>query len=335
MVTPLRLAAGLFLCLRPGAYLAILSDRPFRPFCVRANIMAVKKKKAEEQQIEIQEIEVDEVEMNFLGTSPMIMNRFASKAWRELLFPSVKQNRAGLEQSLKHDPPAEYRGALYVNRSEKEKTLFHVPSGAFHGALASVAIDIPGSAKAKIERLTKIVDLQINLYGVPSIFCAMVRNSDQNRTPDVRTRPIFPEWCGTIRFRYMRGILTEKTVVNLFGAAGKIIGIGDWRGQKGGPYGAYDVVGTNNADWNRIIKTQARVAQERAFKSPAYFDENTRELLEWFHEEVARREMDDQLVSADGHKLETAKGRRKPMPKGLVHITKVDGKGEEAYGGVD
>lgn len=296
--------------------------------------MAVRKKK-EDQQFEIQEIEVDEVEMNFLGMSPMIMNRFAAKAWRELLFPSVKQNRAGLEQSLKHDPPAEYRGALYVNRSEKEKTLIHIPTGAFHGALASVALDIPGTAKAKIERLTKIVDLQVNLYGTPQIFCAMVRNSDQNRTPDVRTRPIFPEWCGTIRFRYVKGILTEKTVVNLFGAAGKIIGIGDWRGQKGGPFGAYDIVGIENPDFKRIMKTQARAAQERAFNEPAFYDANTEELLTWFREEVARREMDDQLTDAAGHKLVTAKGKRKPMPKGPVHIAKMDGKGEEQYSGVE
>jgi hypothetical protein len=296
--------------------------------------MAPKRKK-DEPQIEIQEINVDEITMNFLGTSPCIVNRFAAKAWRELLFPSIKQNRAGLEQSLKHDPPAEFRGALYVNRDAKEPTLFHLPSGSFHGALAAVALDIPGTAKAKIERLTKIVDLQVNLYGVPQIFCAMVRNSDQNRTPDVRTRPIFPEWCGTISFRYIRGILTEKTVANLFGAAGKIIGIGDWRGQKGGPYGGFDVVGSNNADWKRIVKTQARAAQAKAFKSPAFYDENTEELLTWFEEEVARREMEGQLVGADDHMLETRKGKRKPMPKLPVIVEKLDGKGEAEFVGIE
>jgi hypothetical protein len=296
--------------------------------------MAPKRKK-EEAQLEIQEIKIDEVTMNFLGTSPMIMNRFAAKAWRELLFPSIRQNRAGLEQSLKHDPPAEFRGALYVNRDLKEKTLIHVPSGAFHGALSAVALDIPGTAKAKIERLTKIVELQVNLYGTPEIYCAMVRNSDQNRTPDVRTRPIFPEWCGTITFRYIRGILTERTVVNLFGAAGKIVGIGDWRGQKGGPFGAYDVVESNNADFKRIVKTQARTAQDKAFKSPGFFDENTEELLTWFSEEVARREMLGQLIDAEDHELVDRKGKRRPMPKGPVILEKLDGKGEAEYVGIE
>jgi hypothetical protein len=254
--------------------------------------LQMKMAKKVEERLEIAEIHSGEVHANILGTSPMIMNRFSQKAWQELLYPSERRSRATLEQSLKHDPVAEFRGAVYRNRDEKQPALIHVPNGAFHGALASAALDIPGAAKAKIERLTKITNVHINLFGAPQIFCAMVRNSDMNRTPDVRTRPIFPRWACTITISYIKTILTERTIVNLLAAAGVIIGIGDWRGQKGGPYGAFKLVDDRDKEFLDIVKTGGRVAQQKALDQPLYFDADTAELLTWFQQEVDRRERD-------------------------------------------
>jgi hypothetical protein len=259
----------------------------------------VAKKKTETQQLEIQEIKMGELRCNVLGTSAMIMHRFPFKAWQELILPSPQKNRASLEQSLKHDPLQEYRSAFYVCR-EKGPTMFHVPNGAFHGSLAQAAIDIPGAKKAQIERLTKIVDVTIELYGVPQIFSAMVRNSDMNRTPDVRTRPIFPQWACRLTIQYMKNVLTERTIGNLLGAAGVIVGIGDWRGEKGGPFGSYRIVPDSDRDFRSIVKTQGRNAQHRAFDRPTYYDQDTSDILEWFRKEVKRREMDGLLVSGDG-----------------------------------
>jgi hypothetical protein len=242
--------------------------------------------------INVGKIEMQECSFNVLSKSktPMIMNRFAQKAWQELLLPSNRRNQASLEQTLKHDPVAEFRGAVYLNRDPKRKALIHVPNGAFHKALAAVAIDMPGARKAQIERLTKVVDINIDLYGIPNIFCAMVRNSDMNHTPDVRTRPIFPEWACRVTFEYVTKIITHHTIGNLFGAAGQIIGIGDWRGAKGGSYGSFRLVPDGDPDFDRIVKTQGRAAQQHALDHPIYFDEDTEELLTWFEREVSLRE---------------------------------------------
>lgn len=247
--------------------------------------------------LDIQELVMREIRFNVLGASPMIMNRFSQKAWQELLFPSARENRAGLEQSLKHDPHAEFRGAVYRNRDPKSKSLIHIPNGAFHGALASAALDIPGAAKSKMERQTSIIDTNIELFGLPRIFCTMVRNSDMNRTPDVRTRPIFPEWACRITVRYLVSTMSERTVANMLGASGQIVGIGDWRPQKGGPYGCFKLVEDGNKNFNHIIKTQGRLAQQHALDHPVAFDTDTEELLAWFHAEVRRREMGGKLKS--------------------------------------
>lgn len=267
-----------------------------------------------EKRIEVSAINMKEVRFNVVGTSPMIMNRFSQKAWQELLLPSARRSRASLDQSLKHDPINEFRGALYRNRDDKRPTLIHVPNGAFHGALAKAALDIPGAAKAKIERLTRVVDINIDLYGVPQVFCAMVRNSDMNHTPDVRTRPIFPEWACTVNFTYLQQVLNESTIGALFGGAGVIVGIGDWRGEKGGPFGAFRLCEDDDAEFKRIVKTQARAAQRAAYDKPVYFDEDTEELLTWFEAEVSRREKE---VPSSGKKKADKAGK---LPVGKAHI---------------
>lgn len=251
------------------------------------------KKKQESASIEVNEINMEEIRFNVLGTSPMIMNRFSQKAWQELLLPTARQSKATLESKLKHDPPAEFRGALYRNRSPKTPALIHVPNGAFHGAIAQAGVDMPGAAKAKLERLTSVVDVNINLFGVPYLFMAMVRNSDMNRTPDVRTRPIFPDWACTVTVRYVKQLITQQTIANLFGAAGVIVGIGDWRPQKGGSYGTWTLVSDSNAAFKSIVSKQGRKAQQAAYDNPVCFDTDSEELMAWFTAELSRRERDD------------------------------------------
>lgn len=242
--------------------------------------------------IEVDVVQQADISFCILGRSPMIMNRFNKKAWQELLFPSEKRSRATMEQTLKHDPLAEFRGGLYRCRADDEPTAFHLPNGAFHGALAQVAVDLPGAARAQIERLTRVVDITVHLWGVPQMFMAMVRNSDINHTPDVRTRPIFPEWACKVTVRYVRSRITERTIANLLGGAGAIVGIGDWRGEKGGPYGAFSLVEENDEDFVRITKQQGYGAQMKAYTHPVAFDPDTEELYAWFCEEVKRREKD-------------------------------------------
>ena len=271
-------------------------------------------KKNETQQIEVNEIETQDTSFCIVGTSPMIQHRFSQKAWRELLLPSLKENRASLEQKLKHDPMAEYRGAFYRNRDHDSPALFHIPNGSFHGALGSAALDLPGAKRAQIERLTRISDVNIELFGIPQIFCAMVRNSDIGRTPDVRTRPIFPRWACKVTVRYVRNIVTQRTIANLMGAAGVIIGIGDWRGERGGPYGAFRLVSADDREFKEICGKMGRVPQQKAYENPAYYDDDTQDIMLWFETEVKRREMEGHLKKGDD--LESSGGLRTIMERG-------------------
>lgn len=239
--------------------------------------------------VAIDELKMGRLSVNLMGVSPLIVHRFATKAWRELLLPAKEKNAAERAASLKHDPLTEFREAMYINRSKDEPTLMHLPIGMFQKAIASAALDIPGAKKAQILRLVSISSTQVNLFGVPMLGMDMVRNSDMARTPDVRTRPYLPEWSVTLEIEYVSSLLQQQEIMNLINAAGIIVGIGDNRPQKGGSNGKFRVVYSDDKDL-ALVRKQARAAQEAAFRSPAFFNEEAAELYSWFVEEVARRE---------------------------------------------
>jgi len=240
---------------------------------------------------EIQVIKVNEGQIDFyvLGKSPLILNRMSEKAARELLLPR-KKTAADKAANLKHNPPEEYRGSVYRDNDPEAPARVLLPATAFKGAMRSAAIDLPGAAKAQIGRLTYVPGDYVHIFGVPKLLCAITRSADMNKTPDVRTRAIVPEWCAKVSVRYVKPLLNDQTVANLLAAAGIIRGVGDGRPEKGwGSYGQFTLVNKDDADFARILKTGGAKAQDAALGQPEAYDAETSELLTWFSTEATRR----------------------------------------------
>jgi len=252
-----------------------------------------KKKDTTDQQafIEIEAVSELTTEVFLLGTTPLLYNKPSQKAWRELLMPSPPKNRAEKAMRLKHQPYNEYRASVYRTRDEDAPTRLFFPGGAFRRALASSALDIPGCKKAEIGRLVRVVEHDVSIFGTPQISCMIARMADQKRTPDVRTRAIVPEWCCQLSLRFPHPLLKEKAVLSLLVFAGEHVGIGDGRNEKGAlSFGCFEIVQPNDPRWLRIRAEQGRVAQDAALESPACYDQETEELLQWFDEELVRRD---------------------------------------------
>lgn len=251
------------------------------------------KPKDTQETFEIQPIATRTIVVKIVGTTPFIMHRFAKKAWEELLYPSGRKTASVRANSMKHNPMEEYQGCFYLNRDQRTPTLFHLPEGMLHKALASAAMDVPGPAsRAQMTRLTS-VGPQINLYGVPMLHMAMVRSSDMAKTPDVRTRPIFPKWACEIEISFVINPLNDAAILNLLGAAGVIVGIGDGRPQKGLSFGRFKIVSDDDPEFAEIVANGGRKAQQRAFENPSAFDVEAEELMAWFTAEVARRRQEE------------------------------------------
>ncbi len=244
--------------------------------------------------IEVEPLKVGSVQVWIRGRTPLICNRMAGKAMRELLCPRGRKGKAEREQSLKHDPLNEYRNSMST-RTGKGPTRIVFPSPAIKGAIATAALETKGTSKTQIGRLVWVDGFSCDLYGVPKLHMAVVRSADMNKTPDVRTRAILPEWCICVTIRYVKPQMSEKTLFQLLSNGGIIIGIGDFRQEKGkGNFGQFEVV--TEAECKSIIASGGMKAQDEAIKSPECFDADTEELMGWFTSEVERRGKSELLV---------------------------------------
>lgn len=247
-------------------------------------------KASNQETVSIMEIEKATMDFHILGTSPLILNRMSQKVLRELLLPKGKKTAAEKASCLKHNPEQEFRDSPYTLRDPNSPAYLAILSTAFKKAMGTAALDMPGAKKAQILRLIYVEGEMVPIYGVPKLFMAVTRSADINKTPDVRTRAIVPEWAAKLSITFTRPIMRETSIANLLAAAGIQSGVGDWRQEKGsGSYGAFRIVGHDDADFNRIIATQGRADQIKAMESPEPYDTESGEMLGWFSSEIVKR----------------------------------------------
>lgn len=238
-------------------------------------------KSAANEPINVIEVSQGTLQVNILGTSPLICNRMSEKARRELLLPAGRKTAADKASSLKHDPIAEFRASPYTLPAGP--TLLAVMSSAIKGAMRTAALDLPGATSSKIGRLVYVEDDYVGVYGVPKLHMSIVRSADMNKTPDVRTRSIMPEWACQVRISFVEPVIKQTAVLNLLAAAGITAGIGDWRPEKGkGAFGRFRLVNDDDADFQRIVATGGRALQEFAMQHPEPYDSEAEELLGWY-----------------------------------------------------
>lgn len=250
------------------------------------------KKKAAGDEIEVIGITTNRATYHIVGTTPLIFNRMTEKAKRELTLPTGRKTAADKASRPKHDLLSEYRDSPYAYRDRDDtETFLYLPHGNIKQMIAAAALDMPGGAsKAKIGRLIRIVDRHIPIYGAPEMLLSVVRSADMNRTPDIRSRCILPEWCASFTVEFPTPQLTASAVAKLVAGGGHFIGVGDWRQQKGsGDHGLFSLVDEDDADLLRIRAGGARDAQVAGWQTPVPHDAETAELLDWYTEEFARR----------------------------------------------
>jgi len=240
--------------------------------------------------IVVDPIKTEVMEIHILGTTPLILNRLSEKAKHELLLPTGRKTTADRAATLKHDPLAEFRASPYTNEDPEAPTLLAHLASAFKGAAMTASLDLPGTRKAQIGRLLWVRGQLVGVYGIPEVFTTIVRSADMNRTPDVRTRAIVGSWAATILVEFHVPMLTARSVVNLFSAAGLLAGVGDWRPEKGkGDYGQFMLVDPDHSTYAELRRTAGRSAQVAAMTTPITYDRDTEELLSWFETEVESR----------------------------------------------
>jgi hypothetical protein len=245
--------------------------------------------KAIEQEIVVPELRRGIVKLRIIGQTPMFQNRMAAKAKQQLLVGGRKKTAADRAQ-IKHHPIAEFRDSL--ERMTHGPTALGLRVVAMKAAMCTAALETAGITKTSAQRLLFMPGDLTALYGVPQLRMDVVRSADINRTPDVRTRAFLPKWGAEIEIHHVLPQLPVSSVVTLACNAGVLVGLGDFRQEKGkGAFGSFRVTtaDTPDAEWDDLVANHGRDAQLAAIDNPEYADQDTADLMEFFFGEEKRR----------------------------------------------
>jgi len=247
-------------------------------------------KKAELGTLHIDALKQGRMTLRMIGTTPLYFNAMSVKAKRSLLLGGGKKTTAE-KRELKHDPEQEYRDSVYIQSSGE--TLLCFPAPGVKGAMSTAALETPGVTKTSVQRLIFLPQQRINIWGRPFLKMDVVRSADMNKTPDIRTRAFLPRWCAEVDIAFVIPTLSAHAVASLLKNAGVIVGIGDFRQEKGrGSFGTFAVAGEDLGEWSDEwdeIASEARDAQQDAMDNPVCADEDTRELMTILQDERLKR----------------------------------------------
>lgn len=255
--------------------------------------MAIKKAEKTTDTVVIEPLRSVESKFRIIGTQPLFQNRMAEKAMQTLLIGGGPKNRAARAAEMKHEPVKEFYNSMELfGEDEEEPTAIGIKVVAFKKAMATAALETPGITKTSVERLIFMPGELVPLYGTPLLRMDVVRSSGMNRSPDIRTRAFFRQWGCEITVRHIIPQVPVASVVSLIANAGVIVGVGDFRQEKGaGSFGVFRVLmeGEKDKEWDHLVKHHAKAAQEKALDAPQYDSEDTEALMEEFFGEVRRR----------------------------------------------
>lgn len=246
-------------------------------------------KKEQSTEVHVQPLKRATVKLRIIGVTPLFQNRMANKAKQQLLVGGTKKTKADRAQ-IKHNPLQEFRDSAEI--LPNGPTALGLRVVAVKAAMATAALETPGLTKTSAQRLLFMPGDHVPLYGTPQLRMDVVRSADINRTPDVRTRCYLPKWGAEVEINFITPQLSVQSVVSLLCNAGVLIGVGDYRQEKGkGAFGSFRVLGEGEPDeeWDDLVKHHGRMAQQAALTDPEYADRDTSDLMGHFHSEVSRR----------------------------------------------
>jgi len=187
--------------------------------------------------VQIQRIGRETILVPIRGTAPLIMSRFSEKAKAEML--NISQGKKTEKQPK--DPAAEYAAALY-----HFKDGYGFPSLAFKAATVSAARYYKKLAMTELRQYLFFAGevgpdgmRMVAINGEPTMREDTVRYKTGGT--DLRYRPEFQNWTATLEVLYVTSALTRDSVVSLIEAGGMGVGIGEWRPERRGDFGTYEI----------------------------------------------------------------------------------------------
>lgn len=165
------------------------------------------------------------------GISPLLSNKFSDVAKKQMLDKQMKKAVAAKEAK---DPVSCYENSIYYTDDGRPGFPASAIKKACVGACRFLDMKMT-EARGAFYIMGDILPID----GAHEMHEAIVRL--QGRTADLRYRAIFKDWSITATVMYNPRVISQESIVNLLETAGFHIGIGDWRPEKDGTMGMFEV----------------------------------------------------------------------------------------------
>lgn len=189
----------------------------------------------EAEKIVLPPIRIETIKIRVNGLSPLIMHAWSEKAMKMMLDKQTQRAKAGREAK---DPQADYEASKYLLPDGG----LGFPASAFKNAMV----------RAGTYTSDKMTYLRGAFYvkGIDSPDMVRIEGESTPRedmvrvgqgTADIRYRAQIEKWTAELVIEYNARAISAEQVVNLASVAGFSVGVGDWRPEKDGSYGRWEV----------------------------------------------------------------------------------------------
>lgn len=189
------------------------------------------------------------MKFGIVGTSPLIQHKWAEKAKQEMR--DKQQGGKKTKTRSLRDPEAEAKAATYTTDDGK----IGLPGLAFKTALLSAAHKDIGIEKTLVRKAIFLVTNDSERV-LPISGSDPVVREDMVRvgmgSADLRYRPEFREWKCSIELEVDGELLQCEDVLALVNRAGFGIGICEWRPEKGGEFGRFEIDRDVPVEWEEL-----------------------------------------------------------------------------------
>ena len=195
--------------------------------------------------VPLKKLNVQTFSVTIRGLTPLVVHRFGEKARKVI---ESKGDGKPKEKRGPRSPVEDYKSAFYVISGEPgtKSARYGIPASGIKKAMVAACAFVDGIAMTfargafhVLEDAAGLVELK---YKSVSMRSDIVRLNTIGNPPDMRYRPEFKDWSATVRIMFNATVITPEQIVDLLSVAGFHIGLCEYRPQKNGSWGTFEVV---------------------------------------------------------------------------------------------
>lgn len=202
--------------------------------------------------IQLPEIKLEGHTLYLVGTSPLIVHAFPEKSRKQMLDKQMKNAKGGRDA---RDPFEEVQASRYVLPDGRDG----FPAVGFKASAVTACTSISDVTKVAARQAFRVKGIPMNSSGLidgsfmrtalvplvahpPTIREDIVRLSGPSRAAEVRYRPEYWPWAVELFVVLNPQVVSFVQLGSMFQAAGHGVGVGDYRPERNGDCGTFDVV---------------------------------------------------------------------------------------------